>query len=77
MFKKVFKKGLELGAIVIDPTVNIKKLNEKEHERNNFLLPHELEKLIKATQQTKAKFYLPSIIYLGAEHGASKQEILD
>ena len=28
------------------------------------------------TQNTRAKFYMPAIIYLGAEHGAAKQEIL-
>jgi integrase len=32
--------------------------------------------LIEASQKTRAKYYLPSIIYLGAEHGAAKQEIL-
>lgn len=25
----------------------------------------------------KARFYLPALIYLGAEHGASKQETMD
>jgi len=41
-----------------------------------FLLPSELKNLIKATQKIRAKYYLPAIIYLGAEHGAAKQEIL-
>lgn len=31
---------------------------------------------MKASGQTRAKFYLPAMIFLGAEHGASKQEIL-
>ena len=68
---------MKLGAINFDPSIDLKKLNEKGHERNSFLLPHQIERLVQATQQTKAKFYLPSIIYLGAEHGSSKQEILD
>jgi integrase len=76
IFRKVFKKGLELNAIIKDPTAEIKSLNEKGHERNRFILPHEVDSLIKATKQTRAKFYLPAIIYLGAEHGAAKQEVL-
>jgi integrase len=76
IFKKVFKHGLELNAVLNDPTVGIKRLSEKEHERNRFLFPHEVDSLIEATKQTRAKFYLPAIIYLGAEHGAAKQEIL-
>ena len=77
IFKKVFRKGFELGAITNNITDSIKKLNEKNHERNRYLLPHGIEKLVQSAQQIRAKFYLPSIIYLGAEHGASKQEILD
>ncbi len=76
IFKKVFKHGLKLGAVISDPSASITRLNEKEHERNKFLLPYEIEMLIEASQKTRAKFYMPSIIYLGAEHGAAKQEIL-
>ena len=76
IFKKVFQHGLELGAVTSDPSASITKLNEKEHERNRFLFPYEIEMLIEASQKTRAKFYMPSIIYLGAEHGAAKQEIL-
>jgi len=76
IFKKVFKQGLELNAVVSDPSECIKSLSEKEHERNRFLFPYEVDSLIEATKQTRAKFYLPAIIYLGAEHGAAKQEIL-
>ncbi len=32
--------------------------------------------MIEASHKNRAKFYLPAIIFLGAEHGASKQEIL-
>ena len=76
VIKKVFKHGLVLNAVIEDPTDGIKRLSEKEHVRNRYLLPHEVDKLIEATKQTRSKFYLPAIIYLGAEHGAAKQEIL-
>ena len=76
VIKKVFQQGLVLKAVVEDPAQEISYLSEKDHERNRFILPHDLDNIIKATQQTRAKFYLPAIIYLGAEHGASKQEIL-
>ena len=76
ILKFVFKHGLELKAIINNPIENIKLLNEKEHERKRFLLPNELNMLIEASRKTRAKYYLPTIILLGAEHGASKQEIL-
>mgnify|MGYP001813323033 CR=1 FL=1 len=76
VIKKVFKHGLVLNAVIEDPTDGIKRLSEKEHVRNRYLLPHEVDKLIEATKQTRSKFYLPAIVYLGAEHGAAKQEIL-
>jgi len=76
IIRKVFQQGLKLRAVVEDPTQNMRFLDEKKHVRNRFILPHELDKIVEATQQTKAKFYMPAIIYLGTEHGASKQEIL-
>jgi integrase len=77
VFKKVFVKGLELKAVIDNPAVDIPYLSEKHHNRNTYILPPSLDKLIKATKETRAKFYLPAIILLGAEHGACKQEILD
>jgi integrase len=74
--KKVFDHGLEKRAVIEDIAKDIPFLSEKEHERNNFLLPTQLSTLISATQNTRAMFYMPAIIYLGAEHGAAKQEIL-
>lgn len=76
VIKKVFVHGLKLKAIVWDPAKDIEYLSEKEHERNQFLLPAQITDLISATEKTKAKFYMPAIIYLGAEHGAAKQEVL-
>jgi len=76
MMKFVFKHGLKLNAIIEDRACGIKLLSEKDHERKRFLLPTELDKLVEAARLTRAKHYLPAIILLGAEHGASKQEIL-
>ena len=76
VIRKVFQQGLDLKAAVEDPTQRVAFLNEKDHERNRFILPNDLDCLIAATQRTRAKFYMPAVILLGAEHGASKQEIL-
>jgi len=76
VIKKVFKHGVKLKAVIDDVTESMPFLSEKEHVRNRFLLPTQLDKLIDATQSNRGKFYMPSIIYLGAEHGASKQEVL-
>lgn len=76
VIKQVFRMGLELRAISEDPAATIRYLSEKAHERNRFLLPLEVEKLVEASRMTKARFYMPALIYLGAEHGASKQEAL-
>lgn len=77
ILKQVFKKGLELGAVKDDPASGIRYLSEKKHERSHYLTPDKLDQLLAACTQTKAKFYLPAMILLGAEHGAAKQEILD
>jgi integrase len=42
-----------------------------------FAPEYALDKLIEACQELRSKYYLPSVILLGAEHGASKQEVLD
>ena len=77
IIKQVFKHGLQVGAITYDPTATIKKLSEREHERNRYLLPGDLDRIVEASRRTRAKFRMPAMIYLGAEHGASKQEVLD
>ena len=50
--KKVFDHGLEKMAIIEDIIKDIPFLSEKEHERNNFLLPPQLSDLVSATQNT-------------------------
>lgn len=77
VLRAVFKQALTLHAITENPVADVPLLDEKEHERKNYLLPDDLSRLVEASRQTKAKFYMPAIICLGAEHGASRQEILD
>jgi integrase len=74
ILKKIYKIGKSVNAVAEDVSIEIKGL--KEVERNTFLYPYELDKLVMAARSTRAKFYMPAIICLGAEHGASKQEIL-
>ena len=76
IIKRLFAHGVEIQAITVNPIKSISLLSEKSHERKRFLFPEELDRLIETTQKVRSKFYLPAIIYLGAEHGASKQEIL-
>jgi len=68
--------GVEKGLVFEDITANIRYMDEKQHARSKFLLPDKLETLIKACENTKAKYYMPALISLGAEHGASRQEAL-
>ena len=67
---------MKIHAVTANPVKSITLLSEKSHERKRFLFPEELDRLIETTQKVRGKFYLPAIIYLGAEHGASKQEVL-
>jgi site-specific recombinase XerD len=77
IFKQIFKHALDLNAVNDDPAKGISNLSEKKHVRNRFLVPHQLELLIHGCQELRFRHCFPAIIYLGAEHGASKQEILD
>ena len=54
ILKQVFKQGVEVGAIIDDPSDKIKYLSEKQHERNNYLMPACLDKLVLASQDTVA-----------------------
>ena len=76
IMKQVFKHAITLGAILEDQAKDIRYLSEKSHERNSFIGPSLIEKIVEASKQIRAKFYLPALIYLGAEHGAAKQEVL-
>lgn len=76
IIKQVIRKAIQLQAIKNDPSAGIKKLSEKAHERNRFLLPHELENLVISADTGRTRFYLLPLVLLGAEHGASRQECL-
>jgi integrase len=76
VIKQVFKHGMGIKAVFEDPAAKISYYSEKDQERKQFLLPNKLDELLEASRKTKAK-YLPALICLGAEHGASKQEALD
>jgi site-specific recombinase XerD len=70
--------GFSICAITHDPCKEIKRLSEAEHERSRFLMVNELNRLVEAAQQKhfRSRHYMPALIYLGAEHGASIQECL-
>jgi len=74
--KQVFEVGIKLNAIFENPAKNLKKLSEKDHERNRFIFAPDICRLVEASQKNRGKYYLPALIFLGAEHGASKQEAL-
>lgn len=76
VLKQLMRKASELGALKKDPTAGLRKLSEKAHERNRFLLPHEVEALIRAAGQGRTQYYMPALICLGVEHGASRQKCL-
>jgi integrase len=77
VLRQVFKRGIDLNSIKKDPAAAIPYLSEKEHMRNEFLTPPQLDKLLKACKSLRAKDALSAIVCLAAEHGASRQEILD
>ena len=76
VLKMVMKKGVQMHALRHDPTLNLKKFSENANKRNRFLMPNELNALVTAAKEGRAKHYLPALILLGAEHGAAKQECL-
>ena len=77
ILKQVFKQGMEMNALRHNPVAAMPYLSEKKHVRNEFLTPPELDRLLEVSQQMRSKDLFPAVICLGAEHGASKQEILD
>jgi integrase len=77
IIKQVFKKALRMKLVPEDPTKDLGYLSEKKHERNRYLQPDEIVKLVKCAQKTRGKYYLPAIILLGADYGAAIQEVLD
>lgn len=76
VIKQVFKQGVVEGAVFENPIESIRYLSERDHERNRYVLPDEIDTLIEASKRTRSKFYMPALILLGAEHGTSRQEAL-
>jgi integrase len=74
--RNVFAHGIKIRAVVNNPAKAVTLLSEKAHVRDTFVLPVELERILTASQKLRSKYYLPAVILLGAEHGASRQEIL-
>jgi len=76
IFRKLYQHAIKMNVVDSDITSTMTYLSEKNHIRNRFLLPEELNRLVSASKKNRSGFYLPALIYLGAEHGASKQESL-
>lgn len=77
IIKQVFQRAVEMKAVPENPTAKMGYFSEKHHERNRFLQPDEIVKLVKNAQKTRGKYYLPAIILLGADTGSAIQELLD
>jgi len=77
IIKQAFQKAVEEGVIKHDPSKDIGYLSEKVHERKVFLMPAQLDLLIAQAAKGRSKHYMPLAILLAAEHGCSRQEILD
>ena len=74
--RNVFAHGIKILAVANNPAKAVPLLSERAHIRDTFVLPAELERILAASQKLRSKYYLPAVILLGAEHGASRQEIL-
>lgn len=68
-------RALKEREIAKDPTCGIKYLSEKLHHRTAFLSPAELDNLLACAEKSPSGYLVPAIL-MGAEHGASLQEIL-
>jgi integrase len=75
--KQVLKRAFVESAVVEDAASPIGYFSEQKYKRNKYLTPDKLDLLLKVSTKTKAKHYLVAMILLGAEHGCSKQEVLD
>ncbi|MBG0791703.1 MAG: site-specific integrase [Desulfovibrionaceae bacterium] len=76
VIKQVFAMAAKHGLIEKDIARDIPSLSEKDSERKNAQKPLEIEELLAAARQRRAKHYLPLAILLAVEHGCSTQEVL-
>jgi integrase len=78
VLKKVFQKAVDSGAVLKSPCADMNYISEKRLQRCRYIMPNQIDELLAACRQIRnAKNYLPAIVLLAIEHGASKQEILD
>lgn len=75
ILKELCARALKDGEIARNPCADIGYLSEKKHQRTSFLAPAELDRLL-LHAGTSRTGYLEAAILMGAEHGASLQEIL-
>jgi len=76
VIKQVFAMAVKHNLIEKDIARDISSLSEKDSERKNAQKPIEIEELLTAARQRRAKHYLPLAILLAVEHGCSTQEVL-
>jgi len=76
VIKQVFAQAERHGLIDKDVAKSIPYLSEKDSERKNAQKPIEVDALLKAAAQRRAKHYMVLAILLAVEHGCSTQEIL-
>ena len=76
ILKQIYKIGTKEKAVIENPVESMRYFSEKHHARSRFLLPKQLDELIEACKELRGSHYMPALIYLGAEHGTSRQEAL-
>ncbi len=76
IIKQVFAQAKRNGLIDNDVAKPIPYLSEKDSERKNAQKPIEVDTLLEAAAQRRAKHYMVLAILLAVEHGCSTQEVL-
>lgn len=77
IIKQVFDWAFTRKKIRENPVSGISYSNENRHERNTFKKAKEIGELLTAATKRKRAPYIEVASALGAEHGASKQEVID
>ena len=75
ILKELCARAVKEGEAAKNPSMGISYLSEKKHHRTAFLTPVELDTLLEHAAANRAGYLVPAIL-LGAEHGASLQEII-
>ena len=74
IMKELCARAVKEGEAAKNPSIGINYLSEKQHHRTAFLTPAELNTLLEHAAANRAGYLVPAIL-LGAEHGASLQEV--